>query len=108
MGRQDELNCTFIKIEKTSRQLPNVSQTTPESIKYTIYSAIQRFIYRDSKQKAEVVNQNIIAVSGGKTEVELAFQWNKTVGTTSYFGKGNTFGVSDEIAFAKEVVLNSN
>ena len=95
LGKQDELNRTFTKIQNLTYYLMNVNKTGGDNIRYAIYSAKPHFTYKDSKQKAQVINNNTIAISGGRVETEIIFQWDKTINRTTYYGKGTAIGTSD-------------
>jgi len=63
LGKQDELNRTFTKMQSIITTLPNVTFSNNNSI-YTIYNTNTTFIYRDSMQRA-VVTGNTIVIDGG-------------------------------------------
>lgn len=70
--------------------------------RYEIAGTTAVFSYRDSKQKAEVVGDDIIYISGGKAETTLSFAWSKN----SDKGQGNANCLTDVISFAKLVYLD--
>jgi hypothetical protein len=57
--------------------LPNISFSSTPNTTYTIYSATPTFYYRDSKQNAEIVGQDLILITGGILEVDIKFNWMK-------------------------------
>jgi hypothetical protein len=52
LGKQDELNRTFTKIQEKLPALPTVTYKYSSTVTYTITNATAAFYYRDSKQKA--------------------------------------------------------
>lgn len=87
--------------------LNNVTWKVNGSVTYTIYEANPIFYYRDSKQKAEIVGNNTIFIDGGYAEVDINFKWAKTGAETKY-GTGSVKGLSSEVIFAKDVIIDGN
>ena len=77
LGKQDEFNCTFDKFNEKIGTLDNVTYNSSETTQYTIYNARPTFFYRDSKQKAEVLGNDLIVVYGGQVEARIIFNWTK-------------------------------
>lgn len=77
IGKQDELNRTFAKIQEKLPALPSITYNTSSTISYNINNATATFYYRDSKQKAEILGNNTIVVEGGQLEVDFTFNWSK-------------------------------
>lgn len=72
-----------------------------------ITNANPTFYYRDSKQTAEIVGNDTIVIEGGYAEVSINFQWQK-IGMGSKSGNATVFGLSDEIIFAKDIIIEDN
>lgn len=105
LGKQDELNKTFIKIQEKITTLANVTYNATETTAYTIFNTKPVFYYRDSKQRAEITGNDTIIISGGFLEVDLTFDWQRTSLTLNRTGTGAAFGLSDNITFAKSAVI---
>ena len=73
LGKQDELNRTFTKIQEKIPVLPNATFVVNETTTYTIFNAQPTFYYRDSKQQAEIAGNDTIIITGGKLEADLTF-----------------------------------
>jgi len=91
LGKQDELNRTFTKIQEKFPSLPTVTYKYSNTTTYTITNAKAAFYYRDSKQKAEILGNNTIVIEGGQLEVDFTYNWSKKSiitrnGTASAFG----------------------
>lgn len=54
LGRQDELNKTFGKMEKTITHLDDVSYHPNDTLTFTISKAKPTFVYLDTKQRATI------------------------------------------------------
>jgi hypothetical protein len=52
LGKQDELNRTFIKVQEKIPSLPNVTFQVTETTTYTIFNTKPTFAYLDSKQRS--------------------------------------------------------
>lgn len=87
--------------------LNNVSFRVNDSVTYVIYDANPTFYYRDTKQKAEIVGNDTIVIEGGMAEVTINFKWQK-IGMGSKSGTATVFGLSDEIIFAKDIIIKDN
>lgn len=77
LGQQNELNCTFTKAGQKIDALENVTFKANDSVTYNIFNAKPVLYYIDSKQKAEVIDNDTIVISGGHLEVMITFNWTK-------------------------------
>lgn len=77
LGKQDELNKTFEKIQEKITALEDVIYKTTDGATYRIYNANPSFYYRDSKQKAVLRGNDTIVIDGGFLEVDFTFNWSK-------------------------------
>jgi hypothetical protein len=57
--------------------LPAVELKTNASVTYRLTNTTISFSYLDGKQKAEVIDNDIIFIVGGKAEASLRFTWWK-------------------------------
>lgn len=105
LGKQDELNTTFTRIQEKITQLDNVTFQYNESTSYVIFNTKPTFYYRDSKQKAEVLGNDTIIIEGGQLEVDITFEWVKKTNVLTVNGTGSAFALSDVIVFAKQAVI---
>jgi hypothetical protein len=105
LGKQDELNRTFTKIQEKITSLGNVTFNLSETVSYTIFNAKPVFYYRDSAQKASINGNDTIVIYGGKLEADLTFQWTKKNSVITRNGTGSASGLSDMISFAKFIVI---
>ena len=104
IGKQDELNRTFTKIQEKITSLANATFNSSGTTTFTIFNTKPVFYYRDSKQKADIFGNDTIIIEGGQLEVDLTFEWEKkSLITTS--GTGAAFGLSNPIIFAKQAVI---
>jgi hypothetical protein len=62
IGKQDELNRTFTKIQEKITSLENATFNTSETTSFTILNAKPTFYYRDSKQKGDIFGNNTIVI----------------------------------------------
>jgi|688.fasta_scaffold287828_1 hypothetical protein len=104
IGKQDELNKTFTKLQEKIVSLPDVSFNASATTTYTISNTKPKFFYRDSTQKAEILGNDTIIIYGGRLEVDLDFEWSKK-SLLTINGTGSAFGLSDPIEFAKMAVI---
>jgi hypothetical protein len=100
LGKQDELNRTFTKIQEKVTLLSNVSFNSSNTTLYTIFNAKPIFSYRDSTQKAEITGNNTIIIKEGFVSVDISFQWVKK-SIVPRNGTGSASGRSNNITFAK-------
>lgn len=105
IGKQDELNTTFTRIQEKITKLDNVTFKYNESTSYVIFNTKPTFYYRDSKQKAEILGNNTIVIEGGQLEVDITFEWMKKNNVLTINGTGAAFALSDVIIFAKQAVI---
>lgn len=105
LGKQDELNRTFTKIQEKITVLPEATFMINETTSYTIFNAKPTFYYRDSKQKAEITGNDTIIITGGRLEADLVFDWKRTSSVLNRTGSGAAFGLSDTISFVKQAVV---
>lgn len=103
LGQQDELNRTFEGVNKKMQPLADVEWKNNISQLYRISSTHATFHYLDGKQTAEVIDDDIIYIKGGRSETYLTFTWSKE----SIKGTGNAFCLTDPITFAKLLYLNN-
>lgn len=92
LGKQDELNKTFEKIQEKIKALEDVTYKT-DGATYRIYNANPSFYYRDSKQKAVMRGNDTIIIDGGFLEVDFTFNWSKNNVSTKE-GTGSVTGLS--------------
>ena len=59
------------------------------------------------RSKAEIVGNDTIVIDGGFAEVEITFKWAKQ-GMGSKFGTATVSGLSDEVIFAKDIIIDEN
>jgi len=108
LGKQDELNRTFTKLQEKITTLGNVTFNYSGSTTYTIYNAKPTFYYRDSKQKADIIGKDLIVVSGGILEVDLTFSWGKKDSISPQKnGTALARGLSDMITFVKSISIDT-
>lgn len=105
LGKQDELNKTFTKIQDKITVLPEATFVVNETTSYTIFNARPTFYYRDSKQRAEITGNDTIIITGGRLEADLVFDWKRTSAVLNRTGSGAAFGLSDSISFVKQAVV---
>lgn len=103
LGQQDELNHTFEGVNKKMQMLPDVEFKNNISQTYRISNTQTVFHYLDGKQTAEVIDEDIIYIKGGRSETYLTFSWSKD----QQKGIGNAFCMTDPITFAKLLYLNN-
>lgn len=77
LGQQDELNHTFEGVNKKMQILPDVEFRNNISQTYRISKTQALFQYLDGKQTAEVIDDDIIYIKGGRSETYLSFSWTK-------------------------------
>lgn len=106
LGKQDELNRTFAKIQDKI-QLGNVTFNSSETTTFTIHNIRTTFFYRDSKQRANITGNDTIIVYGGVVEAALTFSWIKAAFVTRN-GTASANGISDTISFAKTIVIGND
>lgn len=75
LGKQDELNKTFEKIQEKITSLNDVVYQASELYTYTISKVNPSFYYRDSKQKATIRGESAVIIDGGFLEVDFTFEW---------------------------------
>jgi uncharacterized protein YxjI len=93
LGKQDELNKTFEKIQEKITSLNDVTYNASDTTAYTISSVNPSFYYRDSKQKAVILGNDTIVIDGGVLEVDFTFNWEKQY-LVSRKGTGSARGLS--------------
>ena len=106
LGKQDELNKTFEKMQEKITSLEDVTYKTTDGATYRIYNANPSFYYRDSKQKAVLRGNDTIVIDGGYLEVDFTFNWFKNNGTTRE-GTGSVSGLSFELIIAKQLIVDN-
>jgi hypothetical protein len=106
LGKQDELNRTFAKIQEKITSLEDVTYKPSDSISFTVSSVNPSFYYRDSKQKAVIRGNDTIVIEGGFLEVDFTFNWSKT-NLVTRTGTGSAQGLSFEIIIAKKMVIDT-
>lgn len=82
--------------------LPAVELKTNMSVVYRISNATAKFKYLESQQKAEVVDNDIIYIRGGKAETYIDFTWSKD----QQQGVGMAICLTDQLSFAKLLYIN--
>jgi hypothetical protein len=100
LGKQDELNRTFTKIQEKVTLLSNVTYKVTDTISFTIFNARPVFSYIDSKQRAVVTGNNTIIIEGGVLSVDIIFEWAKK-SIISRNGTATASGISKPITFSK-------
>lgn len=98
LGRQDELNITFTKIQERVTTLNNVTWKVNDTATYFITNIKPKFFYLDSNQRADIVGNDTIVIEGGKLEVTFDFQWARQ--GTGVGGSGSAIAHSRVLAFA--------
>ncbi len=66
IGKQDELNKTFTKLQEKILSLPEVTFNATSTTSYTISNTKPTFYYRDSTQKADILGNDTIIIYGGR------------------------------------------
>lgn len=94
LGKQDELNRTFTKIQEKLNTLNNLVYKTAMGAEYQITDVKLAYRYRDSKQKAEFRGQDVIIISGGVVEMQCSFNWTRNFFTVAS-GSAVAVGLSD-------------
>lgn len=107
LGKQDEFNRTFTKLQSQIASLPDVIYQVAAGPKYTVSQIRPTFYYRDSKQKVDFKAGNILIVSGGALEVTITFTWNKEDSAQTN-GTAQAEALSDELILAKSIVIENN
>jgi len=72
---------------------------------YQITDITLNYSYRDSKQKGEFRGQDVIIISGGVLQVQFYFKWSRSFFTVAN-GSAVAVGLTDEISFAKKLVID--
>lgn len=106
LGKQDEFNRTFTKIQSKLQSLPGINYSSPNGANYSIMNIKPSYYYRDSKQKATSSGEDTIVLEGGYAEVDLTFEW-KIASFTTTNGTGSAAGLSDELILAKKLVIDN-
>jgi hypothetical protein len=65
LGKQDELNRTFTKIQEKLPTLNNITYSAPSGADYKIFGIQLKYYYRDSGQKATFRGEDVIIIDGG-------------------------------------------
>lgn len=104
LGKQDELNKTFTKIAEKLTVLGDVTFKPNDTVVYNITQASPKFFYIDSRQKAEVVGNDTIIISGGRLDVEIDFKWAKQ-DLIKKEGTGHARAMSAPITFVKNITI---
>jgi len=105
LGKQDELNRTFNKIQDKIATLPDFNYRTPDAADYTISAIRLTYQYRDSKQRAQFRGENVIVIDGGVGEIQCSFNWvRKAISNAN--GSIVAVGLTDDLSFAKKVVID--
>lgn len=107
LGKQDELNHTFAKIQEKLTTLNEITYQDPKGADYKISNLRPTFYYRDSKQKASFRGEDVIIIDGGILEVNLVFTWTKSLVIITN-GTGSATGLSYELMFGKKLVVDGN
>ena len=105
LGKQDELNKTFTKIQDRVSTRNNVSWKANDSATYHIENMKPKFYYLDSKQEAEIIGNDSIMIKNGRLETTIDFSWRKE-GSFGTSGTGRAIGITDEIVFAKNLTID--
>lgn len=108
LGKQDELNRTFTKINEKFPVLPNSTYNATDTTSYTIFNVKTTFFYRDSNQSAHVAGNDTIIVEGGRLEADLSFEWRRSSLTLNRSGTAEASGLSDMIVFAKQAIIGDD
>lgn len=95
LGKHEELNRTFTALQPKIN-VKDVTWKKNDSATYTISEVKTTFFFRDSKQKAEIMGNDQVIVSGGDVVVRLDFNWKKG----NLTGNGSAMGESDMIEFS--------
>jgi hypothetical protein len=66
LGKQDELNKTFTKIQEKITSLGNVTININDTTTYTIFNAKPTFYYRDSTQTSAIMGNDTVVIFGGR------------------------------------------
>jgi hypothetical protein len=107
LGKQDELNRTFTKIQEKIPLLEEVSYQVPSGPTYREINVKPTFYYRDSNQRATFRGEDVIIIDGGKLEVDIKFSWSKQ-STSTINGTGMAAGLSYELMIGKKLVIDGN
>lgn len=83
--------------------LPAVELKTNMSVVYRVSNATVKFKYLDGQQKAEVVDNDIIYIRGGKAETYINFSWSKD----KLQGVGTAICLTDQLSFAKLLYIDN-
>ena len=94
LGKQDELNKTFTKIQDRVTTLNSVKWVANDSATYYIEDMKPKFFYIDSKQSAEILGNDTIIIKGGVLLATIDFTWRRT-GYTEVRGTGRAAGKTD-------------
>lgn len=62
LGRQDELNKTFTKIQEKIQTLNNVTWRVNDTFSYIIGGIKPKFAYLDTKQRADIVGHDTVII----------------------------------------------
>lgn len=103
LGKQDELNRTFIHIEEKIGTLDEVKYTGQNPNTYKITGIQPKFKYFDGRQESSIASNDTIVVSGGVVDVYMDFTWSKQGITTNITGTGSAFAISNSLMFAKNI-----
>lgn len=98
------MNRTFTAIQPKIN-VKNVTWKTNNTATYQITGIKPTFFYRDSKQKAQFLANDLITVSGGDVVAGFDFQWERT-GSINMSGNGSAIGNSEEIMFTYGLTIN--
>ena len=106
LGKQDELNTTFDKIQNTLPPFPDMTYIDSNTGNtYTILNFTAVFRYIDSAQKAEVVDNDTVIVKDGYLVVDFRFNWTSR-GEMNKEGTASGTGRTEGIHFGKDIVIN--
>jgi hypothetical protein len=94
LGKQDEFNRSFTKIQQQLPPVPAVVYTGPSGYHYNISDVKATFYYRDSKQTATARGEDVIIIEGGRAEVGITFTWHKNSSFSPNTGTGSASAVS--------------
>lgn len=77
LGKQDELNRTFTKIQKNLPQLDYNHTFADTNSTYSITNFTSVFRYLDTSQRSEIMDNDTILVMDGYLRLDFSFNWSK-------------------------------
>jgi hypothetical protein len=105
LGRQDEFNRTFTRIQNRKENITAVTWTINSSVTYTISKIVPTYYYVDSNQRAEFFKQKITII-GGVVDVRLNFEWSRVGGSDNLNGTGIASTTSELIGFELKLIMS--